>query len=78
MCLAIPGKIVSLTDDDPLKRSGRVSFGGVIRNVNLSLAPEAQPGDYVIVHVGVALSVLDEAEANRTLELIAGLDDSAG
>ena len=71
MCLAIPGKIVALTADaDPAFRSGKVSFGGITREVNLSLVPDAQPGDYVLVHVGAAISVVDEAEANLTLEYL--------
>ena len=60
MCLAVPGKIVSVNETDPLFRLGVVDFGGVTREVNLACVPEAVPGDYVIVHVGMALSVLDE------------------
>jgi len=70
MCLAIPGKILSIDDTGELTRSGRVSFGGVVRAVNLALTPEANAGDWVIVHVGVAISILDEAEAQQTLALI--------
>jgi len=66
MCLAIPGKILSLEGED-LQRTGRVSFGGVIRSVSLAYLPEAQVGDYAIVHAGVAISVVDEAEAAQTL-----------
>ena len=65
MCLAVPGKIVSVNETDPLFRLGVVDFGGVTREVNLAL-PEAVPGDYVIVHVGMALSVLDEETALQT------------
>jgi hydrogenase expression/formation protein HypC len=68
MCLAIPGQIISISDDaEPLMRSGRVSFGGVVKTVNLAYVPEAQVGDYAIVHVGFALSIIDEAEAKETL-----------
>ncbi|MGQ4647838.1 HypC/HybG/HupF family hydrogenase formation chaperone [Lyngbya aestuarii] len=68
MCLAVPGKVISIAgDDDPLMRSGRVSFGGVIKEVSLAYVPEVQIGDYVIVHVGFALNKLDEEEAERTL-----------
>lgn len=71
MCLAIPGKIVAMTSDaDPAFRSGKVSFGGITREVNLSLVPEAQTGDYVLVHVGAAISTIDEAEAHQTLEYL--------
>ncbi len=65
MCLAVPGQILTIHGVDPLFRSGRVSFGGVIKEVNLSCVAEAKPGDYVLVHVGMALSVVDEAEAKQ-------------
>ena len=65
MCLAVPGKIVSVNETDPLFRLGVVDFG-VTREVNLACVPEAVPGDYVIVHVGMALSVLDEETALQT------------
>jgi hydrogenase expression/formation protein HypC len=65
MCLAIPGKILAVTGDDLLLRTGRVSFGGAVKEVNLAYVPEARVGDYVIVHVGFAISLLDEAEAAR-------------
>ncbi len=69
MCLAIPGKILSISQgDDPLFRTGRVSFDGVVREVNLAAVPEAIEDDYVLVHVGMALSVIDEEEAQKTLE----------
>jgi hydrogenase expression/formation protein HypC len=70
MCLAVPGKIMSITGEDTLERTGRVSFGGVIKEVNLAYVPEAQPGDYVIVHVGFALSIVDEAEAARVFDYL--------
>jgi hydrogenase expression/formation protein HypC len=68
MCLAVPGKIVSLSGDDPLTRVAKVSFGGVIKEVSLAYLPEAAVDDYVIVHAGFALSLIDEAEALRTFE----------
>jgi hydrogenase expression/formation protein HypC len=71
MCLAVPGKILSISGDDDLMRSGRVSFGGVVKEVSLAYVPEVQVGDYVIVHVGFALSKLDEAEAEQTLRDLA-------
>jgi hydrogenase expression/formation protein HypC len=70
MCLAIPGRIVE-TDEDALMRMGKVDFGGVTREVCLAYVPEAQVGDYVIVHVGFAISQLDEEEAQQTLQLLA-------
>jgi hydrogenase expression/formation protein HypC len=78
MCLAIPGKILEITDDDPIMRSGRVSFGGIVKQINLAYVPEAEVGDYVIVHVGFAISTVDEAEADRVfryLEEIGELDE---
>lgn len=69
MCLAVPGQIISINEnDEPLLRSGRVSFGGVVKTVNLAYVPEAQVGDYAIVHVGFALSIIDQGEAEETLD----------
>jgi hydrogenase expression/formation protein HypC len=70
MCLAVPGKLVAITQVGEFQRIGKVDFGGVLREVNLTLLPEALPGDYVVVHVGVALSVVDEAEARQVLEYL--------
>jgi hydrogenase expression/formation protein HypC len=75
MCLAVPGKVISIEGDDPILRAGKVNFGGVIKQVNLSYAPEAKVGDYVIVHVGFALSVVDEEEAMRVFEYLRSMDD---
>ena len=69
MCLGIPGQIVEV-NDNALMRMGKVDFGGVTREVCLAYVPEAQVGDYVIVHVGFAISQIDEAEAQETLELM--------
>jgi hydrogenase expression/formation protein HypC len=70
MCLAIPGQILEVTGTDPVTRMARVSFGGVIKEVSLAYTPEAQPGEYVLVHVGFALNTVDEEEAQRTLALL--------
>jgi hydrogenase expression/formation protein HypC len=71
MCLAIPGKIESLSlHEQDTFRMGKVAFGGIRREVNLSMVPEAKVGDYVLVHVGVAITVVDETEALKTLEYI--------
>lgn len=70
MCLAVPGKIVSIEGDDPILRDGKVDFGGVVKRVNLSLVPEAKIGDYVVVHVGLALSIIDEEEAKQVFEYL--------
>ena len=69
MCLAIPGRIVGSEELDGL-RIGRVDFGGITRQVYLDFVPEAVAGDYVIVHVGFAISRVDEEEAKRTLALL--------
>lgn len=71
MCLAIPGKIISLEQmEDEVFSMGKVSFGGITRQVNLSMVPDATIGDYVLVHVGVAISKVDEAEALQTFEYL--------
>jgi len=78
MCLAVPGRVVSITGEDPLERNGKVDFGGVFRDVNLACVPEARVGDYVMVHVGLAISVVDEAEAREMLECLDLLNREAG
>jgi len=70
MCLAVPGKITTIRGDDPLLRTGKVNFGGIQKEVNLAYTPEAKVGDYVLVHVGFAISTVDEAEANRVFEYL--------
>ena len=65
MCLAVPGKIESIEGTDPVFRTGKVSFGGIIKQINLAYVPEAKIGDYVLVHVGFAISIIDEAEAQE-------------
>jgi hydrogenase expression/formation protein HypC len=70
MCLAIPGRISSISGDDPLMRTGKVDFGGILKEVSLAYVPEATVGDYVIVHVGFALSRVDEAEAQQVFEYL--------
>ena len=68
MCLAVPGKIVSIDESTPELRMAKVSFGGVIKDVCVQWLPEAGVGDYIIAHVGMALNKLDEEEARLTLE----------
>lgn len=67
MCLAIPGKIESITgsDDDVINKKGKVNFGGILKEVSLAYVPQAKVGDYVIVHVGFALSLVDQEEAMK-------------
>jgi hydrogenase expression/formation protein HypC len=77
MCLAIPGKLVEITAElDNTFRLGKVSFGGIMKEVNLALVPEAVPGDYVLVHVGAAISIVDEEEAKKTFELLEQLGET--
>lgn len=71
MCLAVPGQVLSIEADQ--LRTATVSFGGVTKSISLALVPEAEVGDYVIVHVGFAISKLDEEAARRTLETYADL-----
>jgi hydrogenase expression/formation protein HypC len=83
MCLAVPGKILSIQGED-FARTARVSFGGIVKDVSLAYVPEAREGEYVIVHVGFAISVVDEAEALQTFEYLRRmgeldeLDEKAG
>ena len=76
MCLAVPGKIERIENvesaggADPVFRMGKASFGGVIKAVNLTCVPEAQTGDYVLVHAGFAISVIDEEEARKTIDCL--------
>jgi len=69
MCLAIPGKVIEILEQDGMKMA-KVSFGGMVKQVCLEYTPEAEPGDYVLVHVGFALSRIDEKEADRTFKLL--------
>ncbi|RMH07066.1 MAG: HypC/HybG/HupF family hydrogenase formation chaperone [Nitrospirae bacterium] len=73
MCLAIPGQIQAIHDTEP--KMGTVAFGGVKKEVCLALIPEAQVGDYVLVHVGFAISRLDERAAQETLQMVRTLGD---
>ena len=70
MCLAIPGKLIELVPHSSGIRMGKVNFGGIVKQICLEYTPEAQVGEYVLVHVGFALSRIDEVEAQRTYELL--------
>ena len=76
MCLAVPGKILSMQGEN-FARTARVSFGGIVREVSLAYVPEAVVGDYVVVHVGFAISLLDEAEALQTFEILQQMGELA-
>jgi len=75
MCLAVPGKIVEILCEDDLMRTGKVSFGGILKEVNLAFVPDALPGEYVIVHVGFAISKVDEKEARRVFSYLEQMDE---
>lgn len=78
MCLAVPGRIVSIREDDPPEvRRAKADFGGIQREICLAYTPEAKIGDYVLVHVGFALNVVDEAEAQRVFDTIREMDELA-
>jgi hydrogenase expression/formation protein HypC len=77
VCLAVPGRIEAIAAGAALTRVGRVSFGGVVKEVSLAYVPEARVGDYVLVHVGFAIGVVDAAEAERTLALLETLEEPA-
>jgi hydrogenase expression/formation protein HypC len=79
MCLAVPGRVVEILEEvEPHLRRAKVDFGGVRKEVSLAFTPEAMPGDYVLVHVGFALSVVDEAEAQRIFEYLQKLEPEGG
>ena len=75
MCLAIPGKIESITGDDPMSRMGRINFGGIVKEASLAYVPEANVGNYVIVHAGFALSRVDEDEAQKVFEYLKQMEE---
>ncbi len=76
MCLAVPGKILNIEGDDVL-RNGKVNFGGIVKQINLSYVPEANVGDYVVVHVGFALSVVDEEQARQVFDYLHSMGELA-
>ena len=76
MCLSIPGKLIEITSQlDETFRVGKVSFDGVVKKVSLTLVPEAKVNDYVMVHVGAAIGVVDEEEAKKTFAILRQLDE---
>lgn len=70
MCLAVPGQVVEWINRDPLFASALVEFAGIRRAVHLACVPDCEIGDYVLVHAGVAICEIDEAEARRTLKIL--------
>jgi hydrogenase expression/formation protein HypC len=77
MCLAIPGRLETITGDDPITRLGRVNFGGVLKEVSLAYLPDVHVGEYVIVHAGFALSAVDKDEAEKVFEYLRQMDELA-
>ncbi len=76
MCLAIPGRIISIDNQiDDIFRFAKVSFDGIVKDVNLAMVPEAKIGDYVLVHVGSAISIIDEEEAKETMDILYQMDE---
>jgi hydrogenase expression/formation protein HypC len=74
MCLAIPGKVIEISQDPQGVRMGKANFGGIVKQVCLEYTPEVNTGDYVLVHVGFALGIVDEEEAARTYRLLAEMN----
>jgi hydrogenase expression/formation protein HypC len=77
MCLAVPGKLVSIDNADPEFRTGKANFGGIVKEINLSYVPEARLGDYVLVHVGFALTVIAEDEAAKVFTYLKEMGELA-
>jgi hydrogenase expression/formation protein HypC len=75
MCLAIPGKLLSIQGEDILERTGKVDFGGIVKEISLACVPDVEIGQYVLVHVGLALSVIDEEEAQQVFEYLREIDE---
>jgi hydrogenase expression/formation protein HypC len=75
MCLAIPGRVTTISGNDPLMKTGLVNFGGILKEVNLVYVPEVKVDDYVIVHVGFAISILDEKEAQKVFDTLNELEN---
>ena len=75
MCLAVPGKIIQISEDEFGQRKGKIDFSGIQKEVSLAYVPEARVGDYAIIHVGFALSVVDEAEAQKVFQYLAEMGE---
>lgn len=79
MCLAVPGKVLEINPtEDAFLRSARVSFNGVVKQISLTCAPEAKVGDYVLVHVGIAISIIDEKDAEETFRYLRQMGELDG
>ena len=76
MCLSIPAKLLSISGEVPLNRIGKVSFGGILKDVSLAYTPDVRVGSYVLVHVGFAISVIDEEEAQFVFNYLKASDSA--
>lgn len=77
MCLAVPGKIMDVSGESDLERRARVDFGGIFKDISLAYVPDARVGEYVLVHVGFALSRVDEEEARKVFEYLKEMEELA-
>ncbi|NTU85248.1 MAG: HypC/HybG/HupF family hydrogenase formation chaperone [Chloroflexales bacterium] len=77
MCLGVPGKVLSIEPNPLGMHMGKVSFGGIVKEICLAYTPEAQVGDYVVVHVGFSISVVDEAEAQKVFAYLREMEELA-
>ncbi len=75
MCLGVPGKIVKIAENEGMMKMGTVNFGGISKEVCLAYVPEAKIGDYVVVHVGFAISIVDEVEAKQVFDYLKQIDE---
>ena len=75
MCLAIPGKLIEVTSREELAREGIVDFQGIRKKINITFTPEAEPGDYLLVHVGFSIAKINETAAQRTLDTLRDLGE---
>ena len=75
MCLAVPGRILSVSGDDPITRVGRVDFGGIVKEINLAFVPDARVDDHVLVHVGFAIAIINRIEAARVFAHLREIDE---
>lgn len=76
MCLGVPGKILNIENPDPIYRHGKVEIGKIVKDISLAFVPDAQTGDYVIVHAGFAISIIDEDEAGAMLKAVSILEEA--
>ena len=75
MCLGVPGQVVSIVENPLGMTMGKVSFSGITKECCMAYVPEVEVGDYVVVHVGFAIAIIDEDEARRTLEFLTEMDE---